>query len=52
MIEKHFSQLFKFMLETGHIPEKFQYALGFKKYQVSGDVYDHDCGIERDWVQQ
>ena len=44
MIEKHFSQLFKIMLETGHISEKFYDALGFPKYEVSGVVYDLNMG--------
>ena len=47
-----FSQLFKIMLETGHIPEKVYDALEFTKYEVSGVVYDFNDGIERDWMQR
>ena len=39
IIEKHFSQLFIIMLETGHIPEKVYDALIFLKDEVSGVVY-------------
>ena len=35
IIEKHFSQLFKIILETGHIPEKCYDALGFPKNYIS-----------------
>ena len=52
MIKKHFSQQFKIMLETGHIPEKVYDALGFPKYQVSGVVYDSNDVIEREWIQR
>ena len=52
MIEKHFSQLFKIVLETGDIPEKIYDALGFPKDEVSGVVYDRNDGIEREWTQQ
>ena len=47
MIEKHFSQFFKIMLETGHIPEKVYDALAFPKDEVSGVVYDRNDGIDR-----
>ena len=39
IIKKYFSQQFKIMLETGHIPETFYDALRFKKDGVSGVVY-------------
>ena len=52
MIEKHSSQLFKIMLETGHIPEKVYGALGFLKNEVSGVVYDINDGIERECMQR
>ena len=34
IIEKHFSQLFKIMLETVHIPEKVYDSVGFPKDEV------------------
>ena len=46
IIKKFFSQLFGIMLETGYIPEKFYYALGFPKDEVSGIVYDCNDVIE------
>ena len=52
IIEKKISRLFKIMLETGLIPEKFYDALGFPKDEVSGVVYDHNYGIEREWMQR
>ena len=52
IIEKRFSQLFKIMLETGHIPEKLQDALGFKIDKVSGVVYDRNDGIQRECMQR
>ena len=52
IIEKHFSQLFKIILETGHIPEKCYDALGFPKDKVSGVVFDRNYGIETDWMQR
>ena len=33
------------MLETGHIPEKFNDALGFPKDEVIGVVYARNYGI-------
>ena len=45
MIEKHFSQLFKIMLETGNIPERIYDAPLFPKDEVSGVVYDPIDGI-------
>ena len=48
MIEKHFSQLLKIMLDTGHITEKFYNVLGFPKDEVSSFVYDQNDGIERE----
>ena len=48
---RFFSQLFKIMLETGHISEKVYDALGFTKYEVSGVVYDCNYGIEWEWMQ-
>ena len=52
MIEKHFSHLFKIILEMGHIPEKVYDALGFPKDEVNGFVYDLNDGIEREWIQR
>ena len=52
MIEKHFSKQIKIMLEAGHIPEKFYYALGFPKDEVSGIVYDCNDVIEIQWIQR
>ena len=52
IIEKYFSQLFKIMLETGHIPEKVYDSLGFPKYELSGVVYYLNDGIEREWTQR
>ena len=52
IIEKHFSQLFKIMLETDGIPEKFYDAFLFQKDEVSGVVYDRNDGKEREWIQQ
>ena len=51
-IIENFSQFFKIMLKTGHIPEKFYDALGFSKDEVSGVVYDRNDGIEREWMQR
>ena len=51
IIEKRFSQLFKIMLETGHIPEKVYDALVFPKDWVSHVVYDRNYGIEIKWIQ-
>ena len=48
IIEKYFSQLFKIMLETGHILEKVYDALGFTKDEVSDVVYDRNYGIDRE----
>ena len=48
MIEKHFSQFFKIMLETGNIPEKVYDAFGSPKYEVSGGVYYRNYGIYRE----
>ena len=42
---RSFSQLFKIMLETGHIPEKVYYALGFPKDKLIGVKYDRKDGI-------
>ena len=52
MIEKHFSKQIKIMLEAGHIPEKFYYALGFPKDEVSGVVYYLNDLIQRKWMQR
>ena len=52
MIKKYFSQQFKIMLETGHIPEKVYDALGFTKDEVSGVVYCLNDGIQREWMQR
>ena len=52
MIEKHFSQLLKIMLETGHIPEKVYDSLGFPKYELSGVVYYINDGIEIEQTQR
>ena len=52
MIRKYFSQWFKIILETGHIPEKVYDALGFPKDDISGVVYYRNDGIEREWMQQ
>ena len=51
MIEMKISQLFKIMLETGHIPKKVYYALGFPKEKVCGVIYDRNDVIEREWIQ-
>ena len=48
MIEKHFSQLFKITLETGHIPEKVYNALGFPKDKIIGVKYDLKDVIDRE----
>ena len=47
IIEKHFSQLCKIMLETGHIPEKVYDSIVFTKDEVSGVVYDRNDVIYR-----
>ena len=47
MIEKYLFQLFKIMLETGYIPDKVYYSLGFTKNEVRGVVYDRNDGIDR-----
>ena len=52
IIEKHFSPFSKIMLETGHIPEKIDYALVFSKDGVSAVVCDCNDGIDREWIQQ
>ena len=52
IIEKPFSRFFKIMLETVHIPEKVYDYLGFLKDEVGGVVYDHNDGIEIQWMIQ
>ena len=47
-----FSQLFKIMLETGHIPEKVYDALGFPKDEVRGFICNRNDGIEKEWMQR
>ena len=52
IIRKRFSQWFKIMLETDHIPEKVYDTLVFPKDEGSGVVYDINDGIGRKWIQQ
>ena len=52
IIKKCFSQLFGIMLETGYIPEKFYYALGFPKDEVRGFICNRNDGIEKEWMQR
>ena len=52
MIGNFFSQQFKIMLETVHIPEKIYDALGFTTYEISVVVYDCNDGLQREWIQR
>ena len=52
MIEKHFSHLFKIMVEKGHIPEDVYDKLGYPEDEVNGVVYERRDGIEKEWMQR
>ena len=52
MIENCFSQLFKIMLEMGHIPEKGYGDIRFPTDEASGVAYDRNYGIDREWMQR
>ena len=47
-----FFSIFKIILETGHIPDKFYGALVFPKYKVSGVAYYRNDVIERECMQR